>query len=383
MLFLACGLFDASNGASSTPTTAQASSEELVREAFAEFDRAEEYYATSPHAQESIYVDKLLEKYLNEHKNTHDPMKIKELNREIKNLKDIQKNHTAKLNQTSKNEALKLYDQITQAEKKLDELSKTQDSRLLEAFYVAVGERYKDKGTKAVIDNLPDLIKARIGKKYIALFDELIEDKAEFYKDLLSKTSLLINAFKLDKLPYKSIEINFTDINEHITKLLLPEEEQESFNNKMAEEAKKEQHWRQHNGLSNWISTIESELKDGVEVDQLAKLLKEQKISLPVYMIKDLIGDFFSKGNHTLLDLIQRYSSDMMNLHGILLRSSYLSDRNRYEYSNNPKRFDTVKSNYLTSRNIDHEFPDYSIINNHKIDSDLQLYRWFVEAENI
>ena len=42
MLFLACGLFDTSSGTSSTPTTttAQASSERVVREAFAEFDRA-------------------------------------------------------------------------------------------------------------------------------------------------------------------------------------------------------------------------------------------------------------------------------------------------------------------------------------------------------
>ena len=90
MLFLACGLFDTSNGASSTPTTAQASSEELVREAFAEFDRAcEEYYATSPYAQESIYVDKLLEIKENKHIEDDCSLKKKKLTREIKSLKAI------------------------------------------------------------------------------------------------------------------------------------------------------------------------------------------------------------------------------------------------------------------------------------------------------
>ena len=50
MLFLACGLFDTSSGASSSSEAApvQASPEEQeVRDAFAEFDRAcEEYYIT-------------------------------------------------------------------------------------------------------------------------------------------------------------------------------------------------------------------------------------------------------------------------------------------------------------------------------------------------
>ena len=81
MLFLACSLFDTSSGTSSTPTTttAQASSKELVREAFAEFDRAcEEYYATSPYAQESIYVDELLE--IKENKHIEDDCSLKKKN---------------------------------------------------------------------------------------------------------------------------------------------------------------------------------------------------------------------------------------------------------------------------------------------------------------
>ena len=160
MLFLACGLFDTSSGTSSTPTTAQASSEELVRKAFAEFDRAcEDYYKISADVREWIYVEKNGIQIFNE--------TSKEYSKKAYNLK-IYANHTSgtnllddesrakaeadlaninlkkyydeTLDKNEKEEANKLYDEVTKTERELNRLS--EDESLVHAFYKVVKERY-------------------------------------------------------------------------------------------------------------------------------------------------------------------------------------------------------------------------------------------------
>ena len=171
MLFLACGLFDTSSGASSSEAVSlQASPEEQeVRDAFAEFDKAcEEYYKMSADVREWIYVDQKITN--KDHSN-----RGKELE-----LKDIQEHYNKNSDKTKKTKALRLYYRVTEAEQKLNELNKNPIS--IDAFYKVVKERY---------NTMPEEVRDLMNKesKYTIYYTL---GKLSIYKENFSRTNYQI-----------------------------------------------------------------------------------------------------------------------------------------------------------------------------------------------
>jgi hypothetical protein len=173
--------------------------------------------------------------------------------------------------------------------------------------------------------------------------------------------------------------MNSADIDQYITKCLLPEKDQKAFKNNIDEDIGKQNYRNKQS-----IDEIRDKLVSKKTTEDLIESLKEQKEFMPVWEIRrSIYGFFISKlEDMPLFSLIEEYPFDIMNIYdpfAIHFSSIYQYQSSRPDLSSRP---DFVRSGYFRNiLGIEIEPASYIIVNNHKIDSDLRLHGWFVEAE--
>ena len=231
---------------------------------------------------------------------------------------------------------------------------------------------------------MPDLIgkvipilKRSIQMEYGSLVDSLIKKNLSSFKEL-HKNPLL----KFKKLDFDDIEMESTDINREIIESggFLPKKYQKLLKNEINRRIES-QDFRDGQSFNKTKLILDTNER----IDQLIELLKKQKQYMPVWNIRKLVYGFFGEKvkDMSLFDLIEENPFDMIIVYTNIDRNLSYS----YRYNTLNRRNDFASLGYYAEKDdkihpSNYEYPSpYFIMNHHKIDSDLQLYRWFVEAE--